>query len=150
MNIFLSDQTVRLGRHFILTTAIAVFCYSNNALAQSTEIQELKLEVEALKKRVQELESVKPVKTPASPTTDIKILKAPVATEIPKVKTKKVAANPWHSLQVNISKAEVVSLLGKPGKIDKWKTGEAWYFPNPRGGEIDFNANEIVTGWLEP
>lgn len=82
--------------------------------------------------------------------TDLKILKAPVATETTKVKTKKVAGNPWHSLQVDLSKAEVVSSLGKPGKIDNWKTGEAWYFPNPSGGEIDFNANEIVTGWLEP
>jgi len=61
-----------------------------------------------------------------------------------------MAGNSWHSLQVNISKAEVTSLLGKPGKIDKWKTGEAWYFPNPKGGEVDFNADDNVTGWLEP
>ncbi|MDP1774124.1 MAG: hypothetical protein Q8L15_17795 [Methylobacter sp.] len=107
------------------------------------------MEVEALKKRVQELESANPIKTPA-PSTEIKILKAPVAVETPEVKTKKVASNPWHAIQVNLSKTEVVSLLGKPGKIDKWKTGEAWYFPDSRGGEIDFNANEIVTGWLDP
>jgi hypothetical protein len=47
-------------------------------------------------------------------------------------------------------KAEVTSLLRKPGKTDKWKTGEAWYFPNPKGGEVDFNADDNVTGWLEP
>ncbi len=149
MTISLFHQTGRLVRHFILTTTIALFCYSNNALAQSPETQELRLEVEALKKRVQELESTQPVKNP-EPPTELKTIKAPVAAEIPEVKAKKVTGNPWHSLQVNISKAEVVSLLGKPGKIDKWKTGEAWYFPDSRGGEIDFNTNEIVTGWLEP
>lgn len=149
MTISLFHQTERLVRHFILPTTIALFCYSNNALAQPTEIQDLRLEIETLKKRVQELESTKPVKNP-EPSTELKIIKTPVAAETPEVKTKKVAGNPWHSLQVNISKAEVVSLLGKPGKIDKWKTGEAWYFPDSRGGEIDFNADEIVTGWLEP
>jgi len=80
-------------------------------LAQLPETQELKVEVEALKKRVQELESANPIKTPA-PSTEIKILKAPVAIETPEVKTKKVAGNPWHAIQVNLSKAEVVSLLG--------------------------------------
>ncbi len=109
----------------------------------------MRLEVETLKKRVQELESAKPVKTPAPPT-ELKILKAPVVPKTPTVKTTKVAGSPWHSLQVNLSKAEVTSLFGKPGKIDKWKMGEAWYFSNPRGSEIDFNANKIVTGWLEP
>jgi hypothetical protein len=130
-------------------TIIALFCCSKNAWAQTTEIQELRLEVETLKKRVQQLESTKPIKSLEAPT-ELKFLKSPITAEAPKVKTKKVAGNPWHSLQVNISKADVVSLLGKPGKIDKWKTGEAWYFPNPRGGEIDFNANDNVTGWLEP
>jgi len=134
MNIFLYHHAARLVRRFIMMATIALFCYSNNALAQSTEAQDLKLEIEVLKKRVQELESANPVKTP----------------EMPKVNTKKVAGNPWQSLQVNLSKAEVTALLGKPGKIDKWKTGEAWYFPNPRGGEVDFNADENVTGWLEP
>ncbi len=135
MIISLSHQTTRLIRHLMLMAAIALFCYSNNAWAEeSTEIQELRLENEALKKRVQELESAQPVK----------------ALETAKVQTKKVGGNPWQSLQVNLSKAEVTSLLGKPGKIDKWKTGEAWYFPDPSGGEVDFNADEMVTGWLEP
>ncbi len=132
MIISLPHQAARLVRHFMLMATIALFCYSNNAWAdESTEIQELRLENEALKKRVQELESAK---TP----------------EATKVKTKKVTGNPWKSLQVNLSKAEVTSMLGKPDKIDKWKTGEAWYYPNPRGGEVDFNADEMVTGWLEP
>lgn len=149
MTISLSRQTATSVRYFILMAAIALCCSSNPAWAESTEIKELRLEVEALKKRVQQLESAQPVKA-SLPATELKSLKTPVAAEIPNVKQKKVAGNPWHALQVNLSKAEVVSLLGKPGKIDKWKTGEAWYFPNPRGGEIDFNANEIVTGWLEP
>lgn len=149
MTISLFHQTARLVRHFILTTTIALCCYSNNVLAQLPETQELRLEVEALKKRVQELESTQPVKNPEQPP-ELKISKAPVAAETPEVKTKTVKANPWHSLQVNISKAEVTALLGKPGKIDKWKTGEAWYFPDSRGGEIDFNTDDNVTGWLEP
>lgn len=68
MAISLYHQAAKLVRHFILMATIALFCYSNNALAQSTEIQELRLEVEALKKRVQQLESAKPVKAPLSPT----------------------------------------------------------------------------------
>jgi hypothetical protein len=149
MTISLSIQTARLVRHLMLMAAITLFGYSNNAWAESTEIKELKLEVATLKKRIQELESTQPVKIPEVPT-DLKNLNAPVAPETPNVKTKKTTGNPWQSLQVNLSKAEVTSLLGKPGKIDKWKTGEAWYFPNPRGGEIDFNASDSVTGWLEP
>jgi len=131
MNIFLYHHVAGLVRHVFLMSTISLVCYSGNALAQATEIQELRLEVEALKKRVQELQSTNPVKAP-------------------NVKTKKVTGNPWHALQVNISKAEVTSLLGKPGKIHKWKTGEAWYFPNSKGGEVDFDANDKVSGWLEP
>ncbi len=126
MNIFLYRHVARLVRHVFLMSTISLFCYSGYVLAQPTEIQELRLEVEALKKRVQELQSTKPIKT------------------------RKVTGNPWHSLQVNISKAEVSSLLGKPGKIHKWKTGAAWYFPDPKGGEVDFDINGNVSGWLEP
>lgn len=131
MNISPYHRVTELIRHIILIPAILLLCYSDNALAESTETQELKLEIEVLKKRIQELESTKTV-TP------------------PKVKTGKMTGNPWHSLQVNLSKAEVILLLGKPGKIDKWKTGEAWYFPNSRGGEVDFDTNGNVSGWLEP
>ena len=131
MNIFLYRHAAGLVRHVTLISTIAVFCYSGNAPAQSTETQELKMEVETLRKRVRELESITLVNAS-------------------KVKTKKASGNPWHSLQVNISKAEVTALLGKPGKIHKWKTGEAWYFPNTKGGEVDFDANNNVSGWLEP
>lgn len=131
MNIFPHHRATELVRHVILMPLIILLCYSDNALAESTEIQELKLEIEVLKKRIQELESAKSVNDP-------------------KVKTGKVTGNPWRSLQVNLSKAEVISLLGKPGKIHKWKTGEAWYYPNPKGGEVDFDANGNVSGWLDP
>ncbi len=110
---------------------VSLLCYPCDALAQTSETTDLKLEVEALKKQIQELQSANSVK----------------ATNI---KPKKIDGNPWHSLQVNLSKADVILLLGKPGKIDKWKTGEAWYFPNPRGGEIDFDTKGNVSGWLEP
>ncbi|MGZ4957440.1 MAG: hypothetical protein ACXV8Q_20265 [Methylobacter sp.] len=133
MNIFLCHHhhAAKLVHHTFLISAVGLFCYSANVPAQSTEAQELKLEVETLKKRIQELQSSNPAK-------------------VPSVKTRKSDGNPWHSLQVNMSKTEVNSLLGKPGKVDKWKTGEAWYFPNPRGGEVDFDANGNVSGWLEP
>ena len=97
-------------------------------MAESAEVQALKLKVEVLKMRVKELESIK----------------------TPKLNTKKTGGSPWQSLVVGLSKAEVTSLLGKPGKIDKWKTGEAWYYPNSKGGEIDFNINGKVSGWLNP
>ncbi|MFI3157126.1 MAG: hypothetical protein QX199_13315 [Methylococcaceae bacterium] len=115
-----------LGRCIILMSAIAL--YSGNAVAEAAEAQELKLKVEAPKNPMQEPEPIKRSKT----------------------KTTKVTGNRWRSLQVNMSKAEVTSLLGKPGKIDKWKTGEAWYFPNPKGGEVDFDAEGKVSGWLDP
>jgi hypothetical protein len=129
MNSFLSDQI----RQAILISAIALFCYSGTASAQSAE--ELKLEVETLKKRVQELES--------TPCVDPNVSNPP---------TKKIKSdgNPWHSLQVGMSKTDVTSLLGKPGRIDKWGKGEAWYYPNSRGGEVDLDANGTVSGWLEP
>ncbi len=131
MNIFLYRHIARLVRQFFLMSTIILLCYSGHASAQSTEVQELELEIEALKKRVQELQSTNCVKAPGP-------------------KKRKVTGNPWRALEVNLSKADVISLLGKPGKIDKWKTGEAWYFPNSKGGEVDFDANDKVTGWLEP
>jgi hypothetical protein len=131
MNIFLYRYITKLVCCTFLIATISLLCYPAGVLAQATEIQELKLEVEALKKRILELQTVCTVK-------------------FPDIKTKKNDENPWHSLQVNISKAEVRTLLGKPGKIDKWKTGEAWYFPNPKGGEVDFDVNGNVSGWLEP
>lgn len=147
MNIFLHHQTAGSVRRITLTASLALLCFSGNASAESNEVQELRLEVEMLKKevemlkkRVQTLESTQPVKA-------LKASKTPTA---PKAKTRKITGNPWHALRVNISKAEVISLLGKPGKIHKWKTGEAWYYPNIKGGEVDFDANDKVSGWLEP
>jgi outer membrane protein assembly factor BamE (lipoprotein component of BamABCDE complex) len=131
MNSFLHYDAVKIVRLFVLTFSLTLLSYSNNSVAQSIEVEELKLKIEELKKRVQELESL----NYASASN---------------VKIKKATGNPWHSLKVNMSKTEVTSLLGKPGKVDKWKTGEAWYFPNSKGGEVDFDANENVTGWLEP
>ena len=113
MNIFLYRQITGLVR---LATAMALLGFSGNALAEPTEVQELKLK----------LESSQP----------------------PGIA--KVTGRPWHSLQVGLSKTEVMALLGKPGRIDKWKTGEAWYFPSRKGGEVDFDAEGHVTGWLEP
>lgn len=131
MNIPLYHHIARLARRVILVATVILFCYSSNVLAESTEVEELRLQVETLKKRVQELESAQTVSAP-------------------KITTQKATGNPWHALKVSMSKAEVTSLLGRPGKIDKWKTGEAWYFPNPEGGEIDFDVNGNVSGWLEP
>ncbi|TAN65678.1 MAG: hypothetical protein EPN17_16035 [Methylobacter sp.] len=129
MNIFLYHPVAVLIRRFILRSAIVLCCYSANALAdESAEVQALKLKVEVLRMRVKELEAIK----------------------TPKLSTKKARGSRWDSLSVGLSKSEVASILGKPGKIDKWKTGEAWYFPNPRGGEVDFDTNGKVTGWLEP
>lgn len=120
----------KLVRRTFLMSAIALFCSSGNALAaaEPTGCEELKVQIDMLKKRVQELES----------------------TKTPNVKSKKGTGNKWDSLQVNASKKDVTSILGKPGRIDKWKTGEAWYYPNHRGGEVDFDINGKVTGWLKP
>ncbi|HEY8035313.1 MAG TPA: hypothetical protein VIF37_06970 [Methylobacter sp.] len=134
MSTFLYHNAAKIVRLAVLTFAIILLSYSNNTAAQSTEIEELELKIEKLKKRVQELESINC--TNASKTFN--------------AKAKKPTGNPWHLLEVNMPKAEVISLLGKPGKIHKWKTGEAWYFPNSKGGEVDFDANDNVTGWLEP
>ncbi|MGZ4994923.1 MAG: hypothetical protein ACXV79_12270 [Methylobacter sp.] len=128
MSASMYNHAVKSVRYTLIIFIINLFYYPADTQAETNETQELKLEVEALKKRILELQSSCSVKT-----SNIKASK-----------------NPWHSLQVNISKAEVKSLLGKPGKIDKWKTGEAWYFPDPRGGEVDFDANGNVIGWLEP
>lgn len=130
MNSFLSVQLTVI-RPVILISAVALFFNPGNATAQSAE--ELKLEVEALKKRVQELEANQcDAKTPKSPR---------------KIKSD---GNPWHSLEVGMSKDEVSSLLKKPGRVDKWGTGEAWYYPDARGGEVDFDTKGTVSGWLEP
>lgn len=128
MNIFLHHNAIGIFRAVALASIVVLLPYSNNAVAQSNEIEELKLKIEKLKQRVQELES----------------------TSCTNAKAKKVTGNPWHLLEVNMPKAQVMSLLGKPGKTHKWKTGEAWYFPNSKGGEVDFDANDNVTGWLEP
>lgn len=129
MNIFLYHPVAGLIRRLILISTIALCCYSGNALAEAdlAEIQALKLKVEMLKMRVKELETIKN----------------------PKLNAKR-KGGAWSLLVVGLSKAEVTALLGKPGRIDKWKTGEAWYFPNPRGGEVDFDLNGKVSGWLEP
>lgn len=131
MNIPSSHHIAGLASRVILVVTATLFGYSNNVLAESTEVEELRLQVETLKKRVQELESTQTV-------------------DAPTVKKKKKTGNPWHALEVNMSKEDVRSLLGKPGRVDTWKTGEAWYYPNTRGGEVDFDANGNVTGWLAP
>jgi hypothetical protein len=123
------NNATRIMPSTILALTIIFICHAQITFAQTNELEELKLENIKLKNRIQELESVDCPKT---------------------TKYKKSSGNPWHSLKVNISKAEVTSLLGKPGKIDKWKTGEAWYYPDSRGGEVDFDINGKVTGWLEP
>jgi hypothetical protein len=129
MNIFSYRPITGLVRQAFVTSTIAFFCYSGNALAlPPAGCEELMVQIDVLKKKIQELESIK---TSSG-------------------KSKKGVGNKWDSLQVNASKEDITALLGKPGRVDKWKTGEAWYYPNQRGGEVDFDVNGKVTGWLKP
>lgn len=128
MNSYLTYRLARLIAFVAFISTNALFFHLSNALAEANEVQALESKVETLKKRVQELEAIK----------------------APKAKTKKGARNRWDSLVVGQSKKDVSAILGKPGKVHKWKTGEAWYYPDTKGGEVDFDVNGKVTGWLEP
>ncbi len=120
--------------YLVIFIALAAFLIKpSTANAESTEadaseVQALKLKVETLKQRVKELEAIN--KSGG--------------------KTKKSAGSRWKSLEVGQTKQDISAILGKAGMVHKWKTGEAWYYPNPQGGEVDFDANGKVTGWLEP
>lgn len=92
------------------------------------ENEHLKLEVETLKQRINELQA-KQTGNCAGATT-------------------KKTGKGWGALAVGMTKAEVTAIVGKPGRIDKWKTGEAWYYA--KDGEVDFGVEEKVTGWLAP
>ncbi|MCK9395097.1 MAG: hypothetical protein M0Q44_05865 [Methylobacter sp.] len=56
MDIPLYHHIAGLVRHVILIPATTLLCQSGNVIAQPTEIEELKLEVKTLKKRVHKLE----------------------------------------------------------------------------------------------
>ncbi len=133
MNNFLHHQPTK-ALPFVIIVATSVFIFQPDPVlaepeeAQSSEIQELKMKVETLKRQVYELEATKTTCT----------------------KTKKSGGNRWDSLSVGLTKEEVTAILGKAGMVHKWKTGEAWYYPNPKGGEVDFDVDGKASGWLEP
>ena len=56
----------------------------------------------------------------------------------------------WRRLRSGMSKAEVVSLLGEPDRIDKYSFFEVWQYGDLGGGTIHFSSRETVESWSEP
>jgi Small protein A (tmRNA-binding) len=98
-----------------------------NTLIQ--KIDSLEKKISAIEKRISALE------------TDKK-------NNLSKLGNYKIKSN-WLMLEKGMSKAEVKTLLGEPGKIlSGW--GAYWYYPDSYGGRVEFDDNEKVTGWREP
>jgi len=57
----------------------------------------------------------------------------------------------WRRLQKGMSKEDVRTILGEPGKIDTTLFFmEKWYYPSISGGRVIFDEKGIVKGWSEP
>jgi hypothetical protein len=55
----------------------------------------------------------------------------------------------WRSLEVGMTEAQVIGILGEPVKVIKGvKT--FWYYPNMYGGYVSFDDKDSVSGWKEP
>ena len=57
----------------------------------------------------------------------------------------------WRLLRRGLSQIEVRYLLGAPGGMDAGDLFTTWYYPDPRGGRVRFDAlGGRVESWSEP
>lgn len=55
----------------------------------------------------------------------------------------------WRELRRGMSKGEVESLLGEPGKIASMSFADVYYYPDMGGSSVTFSLNGTVDGWRE-
>jgi len=58
--------------------------------------------------------------------------------------------NTWRQLQIGMTKAEVRSLLGEPGYIENFDTGDNWFYPNTGYAFVQFDEGGHLSHWAEP
>jgi outer membrane protein assembly factor BamE (lipoprotein component of BamABCDE complex) len=54
----------------------------------------------------------------------------------------------WRKLYIGMSKAQVITLLGQPSRVDVNSLFTIWYYES--FGSVTFSSRGIVDGWSEP
>ena len=53
----------------------------------------------------------------------------------------------WRRLRIGMSRAEVVGILGEPGKVTSYYAFERWEYPDALGERVDFDERGRVSVW---
>jgi hypothetical protein len=56
----------------------------------------------------------------------------------------------WAALEKGMSRFQVFTLLGEPGKVASYDGFERWEYPDFRGGRVNFDDSGRVAGWRAP
>jgi hypothetical protein len=56
----------------------------------------------------------------------------------------------WRNLKKGMTKDEVRTLLGEPGKVDVYLSFEVWHYDYPSRGSVHFSKDGKVESWSEP
>jgi outer membrane protein assembly factor BamE (lipoprotein component of BamABCDE complex) len=53
----------------------------------------------------------------------------------------------WRELRLGMSPAQVVALLGEPGKVTSYYAFERWEYPDALGQRINFDERGKLSAW---
>lgn len=53
----------------------------------------------------------------------------------------------WKRLRLGMTPAQVVALLGEPGKVTSYYAFERWEYPDALGMRVNFDARGKLSGW---
>ena len=53
----------------------------------------------------------------------------------------------WRRLRIGMTRAQVVALLGEPGKITSYYAFERWEYPDALGERVNFDERGRLASW---
>ena len=56
----------------------------------------------------------------------------------------------WAGLRRGMSRFDVYTVLGEPGRTSRYEGFERWEYPDLLGGQVNFDAYGRVAGWRAP
>lgn len=53
----------------------------------------------------------------------------------------------WHRLRLGMSQAQVIRILGEPGRITRYYAFTRWEYPDALGQRVDFDEHGRLLAW---
>lgn len=72
---------------------------------------------------------------------------APATAKMPAAPPRWQDAKNWTALRIGMTWSQVKQLLGVPGKVKAGVFGDVMYFPDDKGGSVEFDRDGRVSAW---